>query len=524
MARLIIVLLFCVLSKFATGQVYQCDADSKLPKQALKVYENHLYNEVKFNLPVPIFFHCVEEKPEVYYKDILVELNNRFQDLFDFKYKGNNTIKNSSSHSLKNISFTEEENVKGCLNIYLINDGSKIKGKASFPGAIESYVIVNQKDYSIANFDINNLVHEIGHYFGLLHTFSSLFGYEYVVNRQQAISTGDLLSDTPAEYNTIYFKKYLSNIHRKLDKGGEVLPNHAIIMNDQCQKRSNIKEKIYKYKHVDSPSSEWKDLPVTDKNGDSYGVLPNNYMSYVTQGCNQFQFSFTKGQLRRMAHYYVHYRSKEFNKTALDDPNEPLETNPSNKEGEKEDKPPINEDGDRNDKLDGKFRTINKETIPITDIEYDGLYFKDKQGYKEILYNKAIQAHFVYSYGSLPWNYPKVHFLLKADLTELSTKPKNFLLVGSAFTNENLNNLKVSKLEHTNSYAGNMMHAVNKVWRDGEDVFFPEFDKKANKYITIDYKKRKIDEGVYELLITESLEEGSVYIIHSNHHFWLFRY
>lgn len=77
-----------------------------------------------------------------------------------------------------------------------------IGGYAFYPW--QSYPIPPSEHYimiSTSNaYDNNTLAHELGHYFGLLHTHDSWYGVEYV-NGTNCSLAGDLICDTPADPN-----------------------------------------------------------------------------------------------------------------------------------------------------------------------------------------------------------------------------------------------------------------------------------------------------------------------------------
>lgn len=503
--NIICFLLFFSYSTLHFSQVYHCDVKGSL--EALRVYETDLTQSIGAQLKVPVHFHDIESRSQTYYHDIIVEVNNRFDGVFKFEVNGSTLIDNASSLPWRNNDYTSKHNIGNVLNIYMVNDIDGPKGMASFPGESNQYVFINQPNFDLPVFDINNLVHEIGHYFGLLHTFSSHFGREEVVDRASAKSTGDLLSDTPAEYNTIAIKEYFSLIEKKLGKSGRILSEQTIVNDGHCQKTSSSKNNLWQYRQSNSPSENWKDFPITDSKGNSYGKIPNNYMSYVTDGCTDHQYYFTNGQKMRMTHYYNEYRKSEFGyQESVVTPGIPTE-----------------EDGSSHSEPDYIFKRINTRVISKDETEYDGLYARDVDGYKEVLFNKAIQAHYVYNPHSMAWNYPKLYFLLEAQATQLKSQPQKLMLVGSQFNDEAMNSLKISPLFHFHSYHGHMMHAIKTVWRDGEDIFMPKYETDEREYHEVAFKKRKVSQNQYEVLITGELDKDTPYIIHSNSNFWIFK-
>lgn len=479
--------LLCTTLLFS--QIIFCDVRVQ-GDEVVYVPETSLINEIGKDLIVPVYFHTSEKnKGTVYFENIIMELNNRFGGVFVFELKGYSNISNALSGSLNNLEKVNSKHQVNQMNVYLFQNNGDLKGRATFPGAATSYVTVFDSDHQIESFDMNNLVHEIGHYFGLLHTFSKKFGKEEVIDRSKSHETGDLLTDTPAEYNTIIVKNKFN---------GNEISNPTILSHD-CSKICGEKSRTKLYKHSDSKMEKWDDFPIKDHKGNSYGVLPNNYMSYVIKGCEEHQFHFTNGQKRRMTHFYKKFREEEY-ATKIPEP--------------------IIEVPDSSSDL---YRKVNRRIVTPSEMEFDGVYAQDSKGYKEVLYNKARKAHYVYCIGSSPWNYPKVNFLLDLDLTEFTNAPKVVKLVGSHFTNEGMNELKISSLEHFKSGLGNMMNALNETWRDGERIFIPRFDTKERAYEQLEFKKRKVSDNEYELLLVSELVSGKEYIIHSKEHFWVFK-
>lgn len=136
------------------------------------------------------------------------------------------------------------------VNIYVANSatnssGSLICGHAEFPGGLDFMMVTT----SCMN-NGSTLAHEMGHYLGLYHTHSTLFGDE-AVNGSDCATQGDLICDTPADPNL----------------SGEV-------NNDGCI-----------YEGMD-----------TDENGEFYTPQVTNLMSYTRKEC---RFEVTEGQLEK---------------------------------------------------------------------------------------------------------------------------------------------------------------------------------------------------------------------------------
>lgn len=132
-------------------------------------------------------------------------------------------------------------------------------GFASMPGG-RDYMVLRK---STMNAFSNVWAHEMGHFFGLFHTFETSFGDE-LVDASNCITTGDLVCDTGAN---------------PTDEAGDFDPIPGI-------------------------SCNYIGEPATDANGDFYIPPADNIMSYSPCGCR-----FTPGQYNRMLQQYVQNRS-----------------------------------------------------------------------------------------------------------------------------------------------------------------------------------------------------------------------
>ncbi len=100
--------------------------------------------------------------------------------------------------------------------------------------------------------------HEIGHFFGLYHTFETSLGIEFV-NEHNCSTAGDLLCDTPADIN-------------------------PAPVSNACVWTGNNR----------------------DPNNDLYTPMLGNIMSYHNSAC---PLSFTTDQYNRMIYCYIHFRN-----------------------------------------------------------------------------------------------------------------------------------------------------------------------------------------------------------------------
>ena len=149
------------------------------------------------------------------------------------------------------------------INIYLTNvviaNGQEVGGYAKFPGAEDVMVIAKQN----MNGDLDVLVHEMGHFFGLYHTFQTVDTGVELVDGSNCETAGDLICDTEADANST---------------------------------GSNL----------DFPDCNYNGLPVTDANGDFYVPPTNNYMSYYSDECT---CRFTPQQYNRMLEQFQLFRT-----------------------------------------------------------------------------------------------------------------------------------------------------------------------------------------------------------------------
>lgn len=143
--------------------------------------------------------------------------------------------------------------VDNTINVYYVQEITEepdVGGYAYFPGGPDIIVLLKPPA-------TKTLPHEMGHFFGLYHTFEEGFGVEFV-NGDNCETAGDFVCDTPA------------------DNEGPV--------NEECQYTAYIE----------------------DVNGDPYIPLINNYMSYYPEECACL---FTPGQYNRMAWQYLTLRN-----------------------------------------------------------------------------------------------------------------------------------------------------------------------------------------------------------------------
>jgi hypothetical protein len=149
-------------------------------------------------------------------------------------------------------------NVKNRINIYYVENMTDLPGKCGFAALagiadLNKYGIVIKKSCT----DVRTLTHEMGHYFGLLHTFQG--GGIELTNGSNCTTAGDLVCDTPAD-------PYVD-------------PENTSLYVDASCKFISMKK---------------------DANGHYYDPLVGNIMSYYPCSCG-----FTDEQYIRMATIYL---------------------------------------------------------------------------------------------------------------------------------------------------------------------------------------------------------------------------
>jgi len=165
-------------------------------------------------------------------------------------YKYNKFLRQTEEQELINL-----YSVPNTINIYYPSvvspiAGTTVGGYAYFPGGPD-FIIISRGSLEV-------IIHEMGHFFGLYHTFETQFGAE-LANGSNCISAGDLVCDTPA------------------DPG---LTNSSA---PDCQLSPYVK----------------------DANGDWYVPNIGNVMSYYSEDCS---CGFTTQQYNRMADMYLSLR------------------------------------------------------------------------------------------------------------------------------------------------------------------------------------------------------------------------
>lgn len=168
---------------------------------------NHSKERSSERYYIPIAYHCIARSngTGVYrLRDLLTshcQLNEAFDSLgFEFYIHSIDTIANTSYYEFSSYSvgntIKSQNNVPSVCNVYLNNDPNGVCGYATFPGSSLPGIFVKHGCFGPGS---TTLIHEMGHYIGLVHTFETAYGIEFV-NGTNCSTHGDLFCDTPADF------------------------------------------------------------------------------------------------------------------------------------------------------------------------------------------------------------------------------------------------------------------------------------------------------------------------------------
>ncbi len=200
-------------------------------------------------------------------EDALALLNEMFSPIgFSFRICEVRRIEDFQFQDYR--SAEDRENLLGMyyqvntINVYLVNSiiadsGIEAAGLGTFPGGSDTVWITKET----MNGQVYTLPHEMGHFFGLYHTFETEVGGPELVDGSNCETAGDLVCDTEAS------------------------PTDDPDDFEDCNYIGN---------------------PATDSNGDFYVPPANNIMSYVPAEC---RCRFTPQQYNRMIEQYLQFRT-----------------------------------------------------------------------------------------------------------------------------------------------------------------------------------------------------------------------
>lgn len=125
-------------------------------------------------------------------------------DICEFIYHDNHKYDSLNSQEL--MEWDEMQvlyNKKNVINMYFVNVIEKPSGVCGFAslggiGTFDSQGIVIQKSNNCCDAPYKTIVHEVGHYFSLEHTFMDATTTE-LVNGSNSLTTADNITDTPAD-------------------------------------------------------------------------------------------------------------------------------------------------------------------------------------------------------------------------------------------------------------------------------------------------------------------------------------
>ncbi len=209
-----ILLFFLFQSNPLTGQCTEKSLDPNFDEEAFAEHlENFQSDHKKSKVDqVPITLHIIETTPgnsglnKTSVDKIILTVNRYFKDAgVEFYLCGApRIIAGNQSYTRDQTSdLNRSEHVLNTINIYLVEDyisaDSGFGGFAFFPWTYtpnERYVTMTYTFPSIAGV----LAHELGHLYGLFHTHETFSGIE-LVDGSNCLSAGDMLCDTPADFN-----------------------------------------------------------------------------------------------------------------------------------------------------------------------------------------------------------------------------------------------------------------------------------------------------------------------------------
>ncbi|GKY99141.1 hypothetical protein MPSEU_000869600 [Mayamaea pseudoterrestris] len=259
-------------------------------------------NSSDISIEIPVIFHILQYDEDVgnmnrsiITKGFIRALNKAYGETpFRFVFKRvKHTIDpmlHNCSKGMVEYSFKSQlrEGDRNALNVYICNAySSEVSGWSYYPlmanspdAVMDGVVVQNPELYETHLASYMTLVHETGHWFGLLHTF------------EDGCASAEMANFTTTDDD--------QSIYRNLVNDGVYdTPSHA--------------------GPTDDNETCWLDaaLDTCDDSipGIDVGLDPvNNFMNYGTPDCRSLHGSFTPGQIERMVAQYYTYRAIPSNK------------------------------------------------------------------------------------------------------------------------------------------------------------------------------------------------------------------
>ncbi len=214
-------------------------------------------------LYVPVFYHLIgtvtngKKTGTMRLSEVLqshCELNQAYltSDI-QFYIVGIDSIFNASyynfaSNTVGNTIMTTY-NVTNTCNIYINENPNGVCGYAFFPnsGPKGGGIFINKSCYGTNS---TTLIHEMGHYCGLAHTFETLGGVEFV-DGTNCSTAGDRFCDTPADF--LDYRWTCPFTGNDTDPNGDLYKTvidgtlYMSYSNDNCQQRFSDAQRAYMY-------------------------------------------------------------------------------------------------------------------------------------------------------------------------------------------------------------------------------------------------------------------------------------
>lgn len=171
---------------------------------------------------------------------------------------------------------------------------------------------------------------------------------------------------------------------------------------------------------------------------------------------------------------------------------------------------------------------LNKETIPKSYTEYDGVYAIAQGSYYELMQNDMFIHHFVFPYEgytnrySFFGKYPRVAYTRTANRTLINEHPTEFILKGFHFSTENVQHISVNPVEIVKLSDSQYFHSGGSQWYDEGYGFLPKWDRESEKYIKLNSKIKKLGPNQFKLKITDLLSPKESYMITCVDKIWIF--